>query len=410
MDPQTRGHGEMNFQLQSPFFKPPREIRDIIYGLLSPPARIHMSLQNRNHGRRRLVFSPCVRREGKDQIPVPKPDPYGSYGQCRKEVELLYWERSRSPWGMHWRCDEWVTDSDFYVNNNEWKWTQDSEVWMNYLKVCKRMFADILEYVGDENLVVKGCLVANLKALEINMILPLSTYTAIERANASTPAPAAGHSAATSSRTTPAEPSSPPSSSQVSAWSQLFQTLLSMSRLRSLRISLDHDEPHSWSLVHERAFLAPLETLLIQNPTLSISITLPTLHPKYETSSRHYIPLFYKTAPSAWLVARRSSSISPSSSTSPSNPSPLTKSITRNYRRLRRALSGTPTHDLFYDFPEHVHYLDLGFWEMSIEQGEADEREAWAQGCIQVLKKRWEVMNREMEEYFNSTINSMEAI
>jgi hypothetical protein len=72
------------------------------------------------------------------------------------------------------------------------------------------------------------------------------------------------------------------------AWFQLGTTLTQLKKLRTLRIWLDHDEPCSWSVVHERAILSCLNPLYAIEG-LDISISLPKLHPKYEDKDRHFV-------------------------------------------------------------------------------------------------------------------------
>ncbi|KAF2819280.1 hypothetical protein CC86DRAFT_388089 [Ophiobolus disseminans] len=59
--------------------------------------------------------------------------------------------------------------------------------------------------------------------------------------------------------------------------------------LRKLELYIDHDDRQSWNVVNERAFLSPLDALSsIQH--LHISVNLPKLHPRHETSKRHFVP------------------------------------------------------------------------------------------------------------------------
>jgi hypothetical protein len=113
-----------------------------------------------------------------------------------------------------------------------------------------------------------GCVLPNLKELGINLKLPLAAYKELESAGEST--------------------SSTPSFT--SAWTALPLAVEHISRLRKLRIWLDHRQPCSWSMVNERAVLSPLAPLASpsNNPHLDVSINLPKLHPKWETPDRHF--------------------------------------------------------------------------------------------------------------------------
>jgi hypothetical protein len=120
-----------------------------------------------------------------------------------------------------------------------------------------------------------GCLLRNIKKLDINLRLPLCDYDGLEAA--------------------------PEVASFTTTWIQHPYAIRNMSKLRRLRIWLDHDESCTWSRVNERTTLSPLQSLA-NLPTLDISINLLKLHPKYETAERHFTT---NSAPSSLLIHRR---------------------------------------------------------------------------------------------------------
>jgi hypothetical protein len=110
-----------------------------------------------------------------------------------------------------------------------------------------------------------GYVLPNLKELSISLRLSLATYEALENV----------------------ADSAFSKSLLISAWTELPFALDYWSRLRKLRIWLDHEESCSWSVVNERAVLSPLASLS-SNPDLDVSINLPKLHPKWEAPERHF--------------------------------------------------------------------------------------------------------------------------
>ncbi|KAF2116813.1 hypothetical protein BDV96DRAFT_598659 [Lophiotrema nucula] len=71
-------------------------------------------------------------------------------------------------------------------------------------------------------------------------------------------------------------------------WRQLGTTISLLENLRALQIWLDHDEPGTWSVVNERAVLAPF-TPIFRNTHLTTTQSLPKLHPKFEKEQRHFV-------------------------------------------------------------------------------------------------------------------------
>jgi hypothetical protein len=107
------------------------------------------------------------------------------------------------------------------------------------------------------------CVLPHPKNLNISLKLPLAAFEAIE-------------SASVSSQESPITP-----------WLALPQAVAHMGRLRKLHVWLDHDDTCTWTTVNERAALSPLVSLC-NSPHLQVSANLPKLHPKWETSDRHF--------------------------------------------------------------------------------------------------------------------------
>jgi hypothetical protein len=76
----------------------------------------------------------------------------------------------------------------------------------------------------------------------------------------------------------------------LSTWSHIASRLLiQLPRLRKLHIWLDHNGKEYWSVVNERAILAPIEALKTSNPGLKLVCVLPKVHPRIEDRQRHYL-------------------------------------------------------------------------------------------------------------------------
>jgi hypothetical protein len=84
-------------------------------------------------------------------------------------------------------------------------------------------------------------------------------------------------------------------------WLQLCPAIARLKKLRNLQLWADHDGKRSWTAVNERAFLDPLHTLTHLS-RLHISVSLPMLHPKYESPDRHFVP---KCSPPPFSISRR---------------------------------------------------------------------------------------------------------
>jgi len=179
-----------------------------------------------------------------------------------------------------------------------------------------------------------NCVLPSLKELDISLRLPLSAYDALENAGNST-----------GSKSSSMDHS-------ISAWTGLRPAIERLSKLRRLRIWLDHGERCPWSMVNERAVLSPLAPLS-NNPNLDISIDLPKLHPKWENPDQH----FTEDSP------------------------PLTLTIHRRYRQRYHGIEssdGSIRVEYDPDFPI-LHELAL-MEDMTVEEVEEIERTSWKRG------------------------------
>jgi hypothetical protein len=134
-----------------------------------------------------------------------------------------------------------------------------------------------------------------------------------------------------------------------------------MSKLRKLRLWLDHSETSTWSMVNEQAILSPWESLA-SDTSLDFSINLPKLHPKWETPERHFIE--DKTL--------------------------LGTVICRRFRQRYYRIEGGIAPFLVQhkpDFP--ILYFFEELWEMSMEDVEEMERHEWECGDPKVVLRRY---------------------
>lgn len=110
------------------------------------------------------------------------------------------------------------------------------------------------------------------------MSLPLAFFQAIEAASLA-------------SQAQDRALSSHPEDDDVGTWSHLpSRLLIQLPQLRHLHVWLDHNGRDYWSVVHERAILAPMEALKTSNPGLELVCVLPKVHPRIEDRQRHYLP------------------------------------------------------------------------------------------------------------------------
>ena len=74
-----------------------------------------------------------------------------------------------------------------------------------------------------------------------------------------------------------------PSSEKVRLWMRLCSAIADLPKLSTLRFWIDHDKSKTWTVVNERAFLAPIDTIAAVRPELKITVDLLLLHPKLES-------------------------------------------------------------------------------------------------------------------------------
>ncbi|ORY14785.1 hypothetical protein BCR34DRAFT_212293 [Clohesyomyces aquaticus] len=396
-------------QLESSFFVPPVEIRDAIYVYLVPERRIHLFLRNQ-----RLQLSGCDQPD-KDDTPYHPKYPQFDPRTCQNSDDHVYWRRLQSPWGPHWRCEESVNDgaAESYLFATD------------VLLTCKRMFAEFAGYMASKIALhindldalkvflpiprsgslpesesafdLQSCiptysftlldhLLPNLTVLEITMKLPVSVYTAIEHASTCKITPPSSNPASSS---TPTSAASTDPESLISAWTNFPRSLPHLSKLRQLKIWLDHDETCSWTqVVNERALLSPLEGFVrgggLEKHALDIdiSVDLPKLHPKWWSDDRHFADM------GVGAGAKLEADIVVNTGPSPPSTGRHTVSMTRRYRQWWHGVlldDGTAAFTEQYDFPEFVErgeYLAAcgDYPEISREQEEVDERNALKTG------------------------------
>jgi hypothetical protein len=181
--------------------------------------------------------------------------------------------------------------------------------------------------------ITSGFILPNLEELRISLRLDLDTYTALDDVGDSVGS----------------------QSSLSSAWTGLLLAIQHMSKLRRLRIWVDHKDACSWSVVNEHAVLSPLASLG-NSPNLEYSIDLPKLHPKWESPHRHF--------------------------TEDSPPSPL--AIHRRYRQRYHGIEksdGIICVEYSADFPA---LPELVYWDeenpLAMEEVEEAERRSWRAG------------------------------
>ncbi|KAF2024295.1 hypothetical protein EK21DRAFT_94223 [Setomelanomma holmii] len=279
---------------RSPVLNAPYDIRRaILLNLL--PQEIHIYI---DHYTKRLCMTPCVLRKcpGSDQDTGFDRRDTGKF-----DNDPMWAKRLNSSWGPHWTCEE-VAQSEL----RDIKGVKKScYAFLALMRMCKQMFNDIVDllrhettfYVTDfrilDSLTTPGIL-WKIRRLSLIIRLPLLLCKAMEDmeeariANASTPA-FSEERIELGMRTI--------------AWMKVSSPLTRLQKLRILDIWIDHNDKQSWSIIHERAVLRPLEPLL-EVPELQMVINLPKLHPRWEMKSKGW---FYGEdgKPSRFRICRR---------------------------------------------------------------------------------------------------------
>lgn len=156
-------------------------------------------------------------------------------------------------------------------------------------------------------------------------------------------------------------------SGDIDFWVRLPSTLPThLPSLRKLHVWLDHNDGPYWSSVNERSILTPMEALKTANPQLELVCVLPRVHPRVESSQRHYLP----------------------GDAEQQGPDPLQdkleihRILRQRYRVFRDICSTTSTENgrvqYVEDFP-HLHGLTL-FSGMSRAEREQFEADGWRRG------------------------------
>lgn len=155
--------------------------------------------------------------------------------------------------------------------------------------------------------------------------------------------------------------SSNPEDDETGIWSHQLPSrlLIQLPRLRKLHVWLDHNRLDYWSVVNERAILAPMEALKTSSPGLELVCVLPKLHPQIEDRQRHYLPGDEEEESSSRRLE-----------------------IRRILRQRERILENANTGDRYIistqDFPHLVG--DPSFYYMSMAELEEFERRLWHAG------------------------------
>ncbi|KAH7406448.1 hypothetical protein DE146DRAFT_629771 [Phaeosphaeria sp. MPI-PUGE-AT-0046c] len=272
-------------QLQSPFFAVPTEIRDAIYRYLIPE-HIHLFILSGS-----VQATECIQRDNDDDPDclargASKDD---SVSSTDHGASLLsYYRHLCSPWATHWRCDEvvWKPYHGRIAGHGPFPSV--------LLATCRRLIHECWRYMADHVIVHMnemdmveafvsaassvdtgaetwltsnwlGFMMWSTKELHIDLRLPFEDFEGLEKTH----------------------DQSDTTSKVFDPWLQLPSVLCRAVNLQRLRIWLDHDGKGSWSLVNERAMLAPI-TRLNEISNLDIEVNLPKLHPKFESTERHF--------------------------------------------------------------------------------------------------------------------------
>lgn len=123
----------------------------------------------------------------------------------------------------------------------------------------------------------EGSVCSRLASLSITLSQPLAFFQAIEAASST-------------SQNGDSSNLGEQGDHDVTPWFYLpSRPLIQLPRLRKLHAWLDHNGRESWSVVNERAILAPIEALKTNNPRLEVVCVLPKVHSTFEDRQRHYV-------------------------------------------------------------------------------------------------------------------------
>ncbi|KAH7065909.1 hypothetical protein BKA63DRAFT_392377, partial [Paraphoma chrysanthemicola] len=281
-------------QTQSTLFTLPLELRHEIYSYFIPSHGIHISIENA-----RPRISACVQPRPNDSR-CGHERRYLLNTYSRTTLDPVFARRSASTWGPHWRCEELAKMETECNKKMRLVWTQVSHqmltdvlayvveistIYVTDLETLKQIITPNAPHVPD----YLGSVLAHVKHFSIIFRLPLDIFRQIEASHThlQIPAHSKSHSGKRKASSQPRKnrpewrrAAHPPS------WPTICPGLATLKNLQKLDVWVDHNSKSSWSVVHERAFLAPLESLL--GDEVSVTAHLPKLHPKYEDDERHY--------------------------------------------------------------------------------------------------------------------------
>ncbi|KAK4113247.1 hypothetical protein N656DRAFT_778773 [Canariomyces notabilis] len=298
----------MDGQHASSFFAIPIELRRAVYAHLLSTAGQHIQYITGDDGIHHFRLTPCIVSAKWDEEELDGTE---------RNPDKLYWvwgpiykRRLSSSWGPHWMCEELAFNLPV-CEHAHWKGSSTQEAgdiapaslrgFASALRVCKRMYMELVEeattgtdfHVTDLRTLkamldhrapapapysFEGSICPCISKLSITLSLPLAFFQAIE---------------AVVYRASPdweIASTSDIEDNSVGTWLHLHSRLLiQLPKLRKLRVWLDHNNDSYWSVVDERAILAPMEALRTSNPSLELVCVLPKLHPRIEDRQRHYL-------------------------------------------------------------------------------------------------------------------------
>ncbi|KAB5584815.1 hypothetical protein GE09DRAFT_4862 [Coniochaeta sp. 2T2.1] len=292
-------------QQQSPLFSLPLEIREAIYAYVFPnDIAVHVSLKQGS-----VAITRCLAPVSRGFLDGSERFPEDVLGDIPRKA--IWMRRVQSSWGPHWKCEENAQRPAGNRKDPTGQATEDSEAITAILVVCRKIFTEtcrvlsgkVVFHVTELDTLVhlaENASVAHrpvspyaalsadarsIKNLAITLRLPLSFFLALEEYLGDATSFNAG---AQRQHYPVAEGDCSLVGTWMGVWPALAAGLLS---LQTLRVSVDHDDKQSWSLVHERALLSQITSCIspAKCPSLKeVAIELPKLHPKYESRLRHF--------------------------------------------------------------------------------------------------------------------------
>ncbi|KAL2204071.1 hypothetical protein CC79DRAFT_1112604 [Sarocladium strictum] len=380
-----------NFQNESKLFDLPLEIRLLIYSHFINKHGYHVVSSTESE----LALTPCLGARLYD----------GDVGKERQVTELVirpepsdqrrYERRLRSSWGPHWMCEEfWMggalpimrykQHSDPEKSGMEGLGMDLSSLYP-LLRLCRRTYEEVMEWVAaeadfhivdvqtlmilgdmspshdqngmdDSNLGLQTSIVHRIQKLSLTLSRPLAFFQAHE----------------SSSLLGTAHSSSDLENTMEARTSPTRDLQTGFSRLREFTLWLDHTGTEYWSVISERALLAPVLQEVAAYSSLNFVVVLPKTHPTLASGERHYLDNTLKTN---------------SAGTSSAS---LSATIHRVYRQRLRDTSGSDGQsgyvEWIHDFP---HLLGHGFSRgQDMAEVEDLETKNWSMGVDTVRELR----------------------